>query len=486
MKLYNTLTRKIEEFTPLEPGKVKLYTCGLTVYSHPQIGNWTSYIYSDVLTRTLMASGYEVNRVQNITDVGHLVSDDDAGEDKMEKGARAEGLTAWDVADKYIAVAKQESCFQLGLLQPKLERATDLIEEQIEFVQDLEKKGYTYIIKSEGVYFDTSKLTDYGKLAKLDIKGLQAGSRVAIGGKKSPTDFAVWKFSPAGQTRDMEWESPWGKGFPGWHLECSVIARVNLGDQIDIHTGGIDHIPVHHTNEIAQTETVTGKQFSGYWFHNNFMKVNGTKLSKSLGNSYTLTDIHEKGFTPETFKLLVLSSHYRTEGNFSWEIMQATQNRLNRWLAVADQRWQVIQMPDFLEEVPNSPEDTATLEAEHPHTIGSAEHRAAILDALQNDLDTPAALRAIDAMMDLVEKRGMTSFILPNFTKMLQDIRDLLGIDLFEDDITDQQKRLILAREHARKSKDWVRSDSLRQELLNLGLDVKDTPNGTIWSRIRP
>lgn len=478
MKLYNTLTRKIEEFTPLEPGKVKLYTCGLTVYSHPQIGNWVSYIYSDVLTRTLTASGYEVNRVQNITDVGHLVSDDDAGEDKMEKGARAEGLTAWDVAEKYIEIAEQEGYLQLGLLKPKLVRATDLIDEQIKFVQDLEKKGYTYVIEDEGVYFDTSKLSDYGKLAKLDIKGLQAGNRVAIGGKKSPTDFAVWKLSPAGKTRDMEWGSPWGKGFPGWHLECSVIARENLGDQIDIHTGGIDHIPVHHTNEIAQTETLTGKQFVSYWFHNNFMKVEGTKLSKSLGNSYTLVDIQEKGFTPETFKLLVLSSHYRTEGNFSWEIMQAAQNRLNRWLAVADQRWQVIQIPD-------SPEEIATLEAEHQHTIESAEHRAAILQALQNDLDTPAALRAIDNMMDFVEKRGMTSFILPNFTKMLQDIRDLLGIDLFEDDITDQQKKLILDREHARTAKDWDRSDSVRQELISLGVGVMDTQNGTIWSRVR-
>lgn len=478
MKLYNTLTRKIEEFTPLEPGKVKLYTCGLTVYSHPQIGNWVSYIYSDVLTRTLTASGYEVNRVQNITDVGHLVSDDDAGEDKMEKGARAEGLTAWDVAEKYIEIAEQEGYLQLGLLKPKLVRATDLIDEQIKFVQDLEKKGYTYVIEDEGVYFDTSKLSDYGKLAKLDIKGLQAGNRVAIGGKKSPTDFAVWKLSPAGKTRDMEWGSPWGKGFPGWHLECSVIARENLGDQIDIHTGGIDHIPVHHTNEIAQTETLTGKQFVSYWFHNNFMKVEGTKLSKSLGNSYTLVDIQEKGFTPETFKLLVLSSHYRTEGNFSWEIMQAAQNRLNRWLAVADQRWQVIQIPD-------SPEEIATLEAEHQHTIESAEHRAAILQALQNDLDTPAALRAIDNMMDFVEKRGMTSFILPNFTKMLQDIRDLLGIDLFEDDINDQQKKLILDREHARTAKDWDRSDSVRQELISLGVGVMDTQNGTIWSRVR-
>lgn len=485
MKLYNTMSRKIETFTPREAGQVKMYTCGLTVYSHPQIGNWVSYIYSDVLTRTLRASGYDVNRIQNITDVGHLVSDDDAGEDKMEKGARAEGLTAWDVADKYIIVAEEEANEKLELLKPTLVRATDLIKEQVLFVQQLEAKGFTYVIPGEGVYFDTSKLSDYGKLARLDTKGLEAGARVAVGGKKQPTDFALWKFSPKDSQRDMEWESPWGTGFPGWHLECSVIARENLGDQIDIHTGGIDHIPVHHTNEIAQTETLTGKQFVKYWFHNNFMKVNGTKLSKSLGNSYTLEDIQAKGFSMQAFKLLVLSSHYRTEGNFTWEILQAAQNRLNRWLAIADQRWQVVQVADFVEDAPDSNEAIEKLEAEHPHTKASAAHRLAILQTLQNDLDTPGALKAIDGMMDLVEKEGMTAFILPNFTKMLQDIQSLLGLDLFKDDISDEQKQLIVKREAARAEKDWEASDDFRDELLAQQIAVKDTARGTIWSRVR-
>lgn len=456
MKLYNTLTRKVETFTPLEDTKVKMYTCGLTVYSQPQIGNWVAYIYSDILTRTLLASGYEVERVQNITDVGHLVSDDDSGEDKMEKGAKSEGLTAWQVADKYIKIAEDEAYTQLRLLRPtKLVRATDLIEEQIKFTKALEAKGYTYII-DDGVYFDTSKLTDYGKLAQLDIEGLEAGARVDIRGKKNKTDFALWKFSPKDQQRDMEWDSPWGKGFPGWHLECSVIAFENLGGQIDIHTGGIDHIPVHHTNEIAQTESITGKQFSKYWFHNNHMKVAGAKLSKSAGNSHTLQDITNKGFDIEAFKLLVLSSHYRTEGNFTWEILEAAQNRLHRWRSMFDRRWQVNTLTD------NQPDITDD-----------------ILTALKNDINTPVALARIDEYFDIIDQASAV----PNGNTLLA-ITDLLGIDLRGDDISSEQKQIIKTREAARAAKDWTTSDKLRDQLLQQGLAVKDTPQGTIWSRL--
>jgi len=294
MKFYNTLSRKTEDLVPLNDKKVTLYACGLTVYSQPHIGNWVAYIYWDLLVRTLRASGYEVEHVQNITDVGHLTSDEDAGEDKMLAGALKEGLTAWEVADKYIKIADDEAYGHLGLLRPThMPRATAYIKQQIAFVSELEAKGFTYALK-DGVYFDTSKLKDYGKLAKLDIEGLQFGARVADTGKKNPTDFAVWKFSLEGQKRDMEWESPWGPGFPGWHLECSVMARELLGDTIDIHTGGIDHIPVHHTNEIAQSEAVTDKPLANMWLHANHIKVDGKKMSKSLGNIYTLKDITEK------------------------------------------------------------------------------------------------------------------------------------------------------------------------------------------------
>lgn len=450
MKLHNTLTRKTEDFKPLEDKKVKLYVCGLTVYSQPHIGNWVAYIYWDVLVRTLRASGYDVDHVQNITDVGHLTSDEDAGEDKMLKSALKEGTTAWDVAKKYANIADNEAYEMLGLTRPThMPRATEYIPQQIAFVEALEKAGYTYVIK-DGVYFDTKKLDNYGELAQLDIDGLQFGARVADTGKKNPTDFAVWKFSDPEQKRDMEWDSPWGKGFPGWHLECSVMARELLGDQIDIHTGGIDHIPVHHTNEIAQTEAVTGKKFANYWLHNNHLKVNGTKISKSLGNGYVLKDIMDKGFDVQAFKLLVLSKHYRTEGNFTWEILEASQNRLNRWKAVADLQWQL------------------------PPTDTNGED---ILKALQNDLNTPVAVAAIDAIFDRIESDGTS----PS-KQLLQTIENLLGIDLMGDDISEAQKDVLKQREAARENKDWTKSDELRDRLQQQGIEVRDSTHGQIWS----
>lgn len=467
MKLYNTLTRSIDQFKPQSGNHVKMYTCGLTVYSQPQIGNWVAYIYSDVLTRALLQSGFEVERVQNITDVGHLVSDDDNGEDKMQKGARKEGKTAWEIADKYIAIADDEAYTQLGLLRPnKLVRATDLIPEQIAFVQELEAKGFTYIIPNEGVYFDTSKLSDYGKLAQLDIEGLRAGARVIVDGKKNITDFALWKFSPKDEQRDMEWESPFGDdkgmGFPGWHLECSVIARQNLGDQLDLHTGGIDHIPVHHTNEIAQTEAVTGKQFVRHWFHNNFIKVNNTKLSKSLGNSYTLQDIQDKGFSLDALKTLVLSSHYRTEGNFSWEILEAAQNRLNKWRAAMDLLWQ---------------EDVAA-----DKDFNSQVYADKITAALQDDLNTPQALTVIDEAVSTLEQLHVNAVAIQAFA---DSVKEQLGIDLLagKSDITDDQKTILLQRSVAREAKNWAESDSLRDQLLSEGITVRDVGSGQVWNR---
>lgn len=459
MKLHNTLTRQIDEFKPIEDGKIKLYTCGLTVYSQPHIGNWVAYIYWDILVRTLRASGYEVDHVQNITDVGHLTSDEDAGEDKMLAGALREGKTAWEVADKYIAIADHEAYEELGLTRPThLPRATDFIQQQIDFVNVLEKKGYTYTI-DDGVYFDTSKLDNYGQLARLDIDGLQFGARVEATGKKNPTDFALWKFSPTDQKRDMEWDSPWGMGFPGWHLECSVMIRELLGDTIDIHTGGIDHIPVHHTNEIAQSESVTGQPLSSFWLHANHIKVDGTKISKSLGNGFTLQDIKDKGFDLRAFKLMVLSKHYRTEGNFTWEILEAAQNRLKNWQAASDLRWQLN---------PNEPESKINL---------------GILEQLQDDLDTPAVLAFIDNHLEQIVSGGYDSR-LGTLVRLLNDIENLLGIDLARDDISDEQKQLIKDRETARQNQDWAKSDELRDKLKEQGIEVRDTPAGTTWSRI--
>lgn len=469
MKLYNTLSRKKEEFTPIKPSVVKVYTCGLTVYSQPHIGNWVAYIYWDILVRTLAASGYEVERVQNITDVGHLVSDEDAGEDKMLKGALKEGITAWQVAEKYITIANNEAYDQLKLKQPThMPRATDFIKQQISFVQNLENKGYVYKI-NDGMYFDTSKITNYGELAKLDIEGLRFGARVQDTGKKNPTDFAVWKFSDPNENRDMEWDSPWGMGFPGWHLECSVMAGELLGDQIDIHTGGIDHIPVHHTNEIAQTEATTGKRFSNYWVHANHLKVDGEKMAKSLGNVYTLADILERKYSLDAFKMLILSKHYRTEGNFTWEILEATQNRLNNYLMMID---------EYLFQ----PDDVASIISNDVFT----KSEQSVLSHLQNDLDTPSAVNEIGLLLDIIQaNNGLRSSQVSSLISFLHTVNELLNINLHDrKDINEAQRKLIQERQLARNNKDWTKSDELRDQLHDQGIELRDTARKQIWHRL--
>lgn len=471
LRLHNTLTRQTEEFVSHSPGKATLYTCGLTVYSQPHIGNWVAYIYWDVLVRTLRASGYTVERVQNITDVGHLTSDEDAGEDKMLKGALREGITAWEVAKKYSDIADDEAYNQLGLIRPDhIPRATEYIPQQIAFVQELEAKGYTYVI-DDGVYFDTSKLDNYGELARLDIDGLEFGARVADTGKRNPTDFAVWKFSNPDEKRDMEWESPWGVGFPGWHLECSVMARELLGDQIDIHTGGIDHIPVHHTNEIAQTEAVTSKQFATTWVHANHIKVDGVKMSKSLGNIYTLKDIQDKGYDLQAFKLLVLSKHYRTEGNFTWDILEASSNRLKRWYALAVLLHQPKQLANWVD----VKEQTAY------KRIAQHTSEDDMLRTLQNDLNAGEAFGEIDRLADEITVLPDNEKFLKQFGDFLDAVDQLFGLNLRRDDITDEQKALIAEREKAREAKDWAKSDELRDKLSEQGVTIRDTPYGTIW-----
>jgi cysteinyl-tRNA synthetase len=363
-------------------------------------------------------------------------------------------VTAWDVAKKYSDIADHEGYTLLGMSRPDhLIPATSCIDAQISFAKTLDDKGYLYRT-DDGMYFDTSKLTDYGKLARLDIEGLQAGARVDMAGKKHPTDFAVWKFSPVDQKRDMEWDSPWGKGFPGWHLECSVIARENLGDQIDIHCGGVDHIAVHHTNEIAQTESVTGKQFAQIWVHNNHLKVDGGKMSKSLGNIYTLQDILEKGYSLDAFKLMILGKHYRTEGNFTWEILEAAQNRLNNWRAMADRIWQL---------PPQNDDDS----------------NAAIIESLQNDLNSPEALSLIEQAFDLCEKESRA----PS-RELIELIANTLGIKLLGDDISPDQKALIEERQKARTSSDWSKSDKIRDSLKEQGVELNDTKEGTLWFRV--
>ena len=462
MQLYNTMTRSKEAFVPLEDGKVSMYSCGLTVYDEPHIGNWSVYIVWDLLSRVLKDAGYDVTHVENYTDVGHLVSDEDSGEDKMVKASKREQKSAWDVAKHYINRAEDDMKL-LNILRPThMPRATEFIQQQIDFIQGLEARGFTYEIPDEGIYFDTSKLDDYGKLARLDIEGLQSGARVDDTGKRSVTDFALWKFSPKDEQRDMEWESPWGVGFPGWHIECSAMIRELLGDTIDIHTGGIDHIPVHHTNEIAQTESLTGKPFVHYWVHRNFIKIDGHKMSKSLGNIYTLETLKDKGYAALDFRLLMLQSTYHNESNFSWENIEAAKQRRKSLQAFADLRFQT--------------QDNGITQKDLDET------QAGIRATLQDDLNSPEAL----AVLSQLETKGMSELVdkAADFNSFIEWLDSVLGMDLMNsEDITNGQKALLEERETARREQDWKRSDEIRDELAKQGIDVRDSPYGYVWSR---
>ncbi len=461
MRLYNTLTRKVEKIKPIANPVVSVYTCGPTVYDYPHIGNWFTFLRYDILIRALRSSGLKPKWVMNITDVGHLVSDQDEGEDKLEKGARREGKTAWEVAEFYTDNFLK-GLQKLNVSEPdNIPKATQHIDEQIDLVNKLEARGFTYSI-SDGVYFDTSKLKDYGKLAKLDIKNLKEGARVeANPEKRNPTDFALWKLTPSGQKRDMEWDSPWGRGFPGWHLECSAMSMKYLGETIDIHGGGIDHIPVHHTNEIAQSEAGTGKPFAHYWMHANFITVNAQKISKSLGNGITLEDIQAKGFDLLAVRVLVLESHYRTQSVFSWDTLEAAQNRLNSLRAMADLKWQAIKSESWLDF------DNSVIET-----------------SLQSDLNTPQALAYLSECTDVISNKLLSIKDKIAFENFLIKTDALLGLELAKrEDIDSLAKQLIAERETARQAKDWTKSDSLRDQLAKKGIIVRDTDAGPIWSR---
>ena len=471
MRLHNTLSGTVETFVPQNKDNVSLYTCGPTVYSEPLIGNWVAYLRWDLLVRVLRANNYQVNRVMNITDVGHLTSDADDGEDKMEKGARKEGVTAWEVADRYTN-RFLEGMTRLNLLPPEtLSKATEHIAEQIQLIETLERKGHTYVI-GDGVYFDTATFPTYADFAHLDLAAMKAGARVEFNSeKRNASDFALWKLSPKDTKRDMEWDSPWGKGFPGWHIECSAMAINYLGETIDIHTGGIDHIPVHHTNEIAQSEAATGKRFANYWLHANFLLSNGTKISKSLGNGYSLDDLKEKGFSPLDFRMFVLQSHYRTESNFTWENLTAAANRLNHWKEIAALRHQIHDTIIERDAV-DSPVSGRLLAA-----------RRALIEALDDDLNSPLALTHIDALFSDVESAQPDDIDQRILDETLQYIDDLLGLKLLQStpDINEDTKQLIVARERARETRDWGEADKLRLVIAEAGIALRDTPSGVRW-----
>lgn len=462
MKLINTLTRRKEELRPQQAGEITLYTCGPTVYLEPHIGNWRTFLFYDLLTRTLGQEGLTVKNVLNITDVGHLVSDADEGEDKLHLQAKRENNTAWKLAEHYTKLF-QQGLEQLNMLPPwKMPKATDHIKEQVELIKQLKAKGFIYQI-DDGVYFDTGKLKDYGKLAGFNPEAQKAGARVELNPqKRHPADFALWKLSPPGSQRDMEWESPWGKGFPGWHIECSAMALKYLGPTLDIHAGGVDHIGVHHTNEIAQSEAANAKPLANIWLHAEFLKVDGKKMAKSLGNTYTLADVAAKADLT-AFRLLVLMSHYRSQQNFTWQALAAAQQFLTRLRAFADLRHQMKPVDKDLSPL-----------------LGNAEQQ--MRAALADDLNSPRALGVLGDLIDRVVVVPEASR--QQFKDFLDYIEDALGLSLKTNpDLSDMAKSLIIAREAARQEKDFAKADQLRQQLETQSIQIEDTPYGPRWSR---
>lgn len=451
LKLYNTLTRKLENFAPFNAGEVKIYTCGPTVYSQPHIGNFAAYIYWDLLIRLLKAEGYGVKRVLNLTDVGHLTSDADEGEDKLEKGARQTGKTVWEVAEFYI-----EKFFAdydaLDLLRPEVvARATDYIPQDIELVDLLTAKGYTYETQ-DGIYYNTAKFPHYADFARLDLDNLKAGARVAFSNEKlNPSDFAVWKFIQPGEQHAMRWDYLGRPGYPGWHLECSTIIHAELGETIDIHTGGIDHIPVHHTNEIAQSEAAFEKKLAKYWLHCNHLTSEGQKISKSLGNGYTLADLASRGYSPFDFKLWVLQGHFQSERDFTLEGLEAARLRRLNWR-----------------------NRIARCRQTTPSTESASANLTEILAALSDNLNSPKAFALIDSVAD-------------DTLDFWQQIDHLFGLGLIADAPQPGQEvqALLKQRAAARADKDFATSDRLRDELLAHNIAVLDSPSGQIWQYAR-
>jgi len=455
LKLYNTLTRKKEVFKPLKKGEVGIYSCGPTVYWYQHIGNLRTYVSNDIIKRIFLYNGYNVRHIINVTDVGHLTSDADTGEDKMEKAAKREGKSAKEISDYYFNLFKND-LRKLNVIEPSAwPKATENINGMIELIKILEKKGYTYKT-SDGIYFDTSKLSDYGKLAKLNIRELKAGKRISLGEKKNKTDFALWKFSEEVGKRQQEWNSPWGIGFPGWHIECSVMSSKYLGKQFDIHTGGQEHIPVHHTNEIAQSESAFGKKpWVKYWIHFAWLLFKGKKVSKSEGGLYTLPQLEEKGFSSLAFRYLCLSTHYKKPLNFSLEILNSAQNSYQR-------------LKNIMQEIKKDRQKT------NQKNIEAVKDQ--FLKLLNDDFNSP---RALSFFWDILRDEKLNN---SEKYKLALEFDRVFGLKLDEEEkisVPKEIRKLVDEREKARKKEDWKKADELREKIKKLGFAIDDTEEGS-------
>ena len=467
LKLYNTLTRIKEEFKPIRKDEVGLYTCGLTVYNYAHIGNLRTYIFEDVLKRVLIYDGYKVTHVMNITDIGHLTSDADAGEDKMVREAKKEGKTVWEIAD-YYTKAFEDDLKQLNIIPPDYHvKATAHIQQMIDLIKRLEEKGFTYIADGN-VYFDISKFPEYGKLGRINIKSLKPGARIEVdSAKKNPLDFVLWFTKSKFDDQEMKWDSPWGRGYPGWHVECSAISMNYLGETFDIHCGGIDHIPVHHTNEIAQSEAATGKKFVNYWLHAEFLIMNEEKMSKSKGEFLTLTKLKEMGYSPMVYRYFCLGAHYKQPLTFSDEAIETAKYAYNRLINI------------LIEMKKNRTESKPNLE--YVKKI-----KRDFSKKINNDLNMPEALAVMWQVLRTNEIGNLEKYDLVfEFDRIFG-----LNLDRAEQVLEEEARQkvdvqlveqLIKEREDARKSKDWAKSDEIRNRLSGMGVEVRDSAEGTFW-----
>ena len=483
MKLYNSLTRNIDDFIPYEGKHVKMYTCGPTVYNYAHIGNLRTYIHEDILEKSLRFLDYDVKRVMNITDVGHLESDADDGEDKMLKGAQRENKTVWQVAE-YYTEAFFKDCEKLNIKKPEIvAKATDYIDKYIDFIKTLEAKGFTYVANGN-VYFDISKFPKYTGLSRMNLEELKVAHRDDVEEdihKKNPQDFVLWFTKSKFENQAMKWESPWGTGYPGWHIECSVISLTNLGEQLDIHCGGVDHIPVHHTNEIAQTESYTGKEWTKYWWHAEFLIEGSGKMSKSSGEFLTVSLLEKKGFDPLAYRYYVLNSHYRKQLNFTFENLEMAQNayyKLRKKTAGL-----MGEATDGLasNDVVGQPFDSASLSQPAREILSKFEA------CLADDLNTANAITVLYELLKL-------DLEIAEKVKLIGRMDQVLSLDLLksleevsqelEGDEAEWIEAKLKIRTEAKASKNWKLADEIRDELKAKGIAIIDTPEGAQWKKI--
>lgn len=472
LKLFNTLTRSVENFAPLADQKVGMYCCGLTVYNYAHIGNLRTYVFEDILRRVLEYAGYKVTQVMNITDVGHLTGDTDVGEDKMLKSAREKKMSVWEIAEYYTQVFIKD-LERLNIEKPTiLCKATDHIQDMIALIQRIERNGFTYI-SGGNVYFDITKLPDYGKLARLNLEDLKAGARIEVDAqKKNPLDFVLWFTKSKFEHQAMLWDSPWGTGYPGWHIECSAMSIKYLGEKFDIHCGGVDHIAVHHTNEIAQSEAAigTGKQWVKYWLHGEFLLLGSEKMAKSSGVFLTLEELVKRGYDPLDYRYFLLGAHYRTQLKFTFEALDAAKNTRSRLME------KVAALKKEL-----SPEALHTLD-KLPWEGKAREYLDSFEANVSQDLNMP---RALSDLWGLLRDDTVTT---PQKLKVLFKMDTVLGLELQTAaeatvELDTESQALIAEREEARKRKDFKRSDEIRAALLERGILIKDTPEGVKWTK---